>query len=394
MRIGKLYIIAIALILPLSLQAQKKKRNTTRKATVAVTAEPQEAPRIIEMRQLTQQIVFIDSTVIDKKKFLEAISLNPESGQLSPYGELVGNEELPDGSVYLNEMGNKCYFSNINDQGKLWLYTADKLGQEWGVPIPLTGIDDGITEASYPFMMADGITLYFAAKGPESIGGYDIFITRSNSENGNFFKPENLGMPFNSEANDYMFAIDEMANIGYFATDRRQPDGKVCVYTFIPPKTRRTYETDNYTDEQLRSRAEIRSIADTWGNGKEQKAALARLKSLRSQSKHKTSATNSESEAIAFVINDRVTYTSPQQFRAPDNDVLFKEYLSMLKQQKELKANLDKSRNFYAKARKSDRSILRKEILDSEKQYEHCQHQMKSLEKRIRNAENIFINEK
>lgn len=393
MRINRLSVIAAALILPLSVQAQKR-RTHIKKPVVAVAAEPQEDPRITEMRELTQQIVFIDSTVIDKKHVLDAISLNPESGRMAPYDQFVGNEEPSDGFVYLNEMGNKCYFSNVNDQGQLWLYTADKLGQEWGTPIPLTGIEEGISSANYPFMMADGITLYFAAKGSESIGGYDIFVTRSDSENGNFFKPENLGMPFNSEANDYLYAIDEMANIGYFATDRRQPAGKVCVYTFIPPTTRRTYNTDNFTDSQLRSRADITRIADTWGNGKERKTALARLESLRNQQRRKTATGNADSRRIDFVVNDRVTYTSPSQFKAPDNDVLFKEYLSMIKHQEELKENLDKSRSFYAKARKSDRDILRKEILESERQYEQNVKELKLLEKRIRNAENEVINKK
>lgn len=237
-------------------------------------------------------------------------------------------------------------------------------------------------------MMADGITLYFAARGSESIGGYDIFFTRSDSENGRFFKPENLGMPFNSEANDYMFAIDEMANIGYFVTDRRQPDGKVCVYTFIPPKTHRTYP-ETYTKEQIRSRAEIRRISDTWGNGKDRKTALTRLQNLRSIGKRASAATGSK--AIRFVINDRVTYTSASQFRAPDNDILFAEYLSMQKQQKELKDNLDKSRNFYSKAKADDRQIIGKEILDNEKRYETSIREMKKLEKRIRNTENEFL---
>ena len=373
--------------MPLSLQAQKKK-PVVKKPAVVVPAEPVEDPRITEMRELTQQIVFIDSVVVDKGHFLEAIRLNPESGQLFDYDEYMLTDDHPNCYVYLNEMGNKCYFSSENEQGRLWLFTADKLANEWGAPTPLSGISDGITEANYPFMMADGITLYFAAKGSESIGGYDIFITRNDSENGKFFKPENLGMPFNSEANDFMYAIDELANIGYFATDRRQPAGKVCIYMFIPPTTRRTYSTETYTTEQLRSRAAIQRIADTWGNGKERKAAMARLQTLMSQRK---SSKSSEADNIAFVINDRLTYTSISQFRAPDNDILFKEYQSMQKQQKELKANLDKSRAFYSKARVSDREILRKEILDNEQKYEYFIQEMKKLEKRIRNAENKEI---
>ena len=387
MRIRTLSIFIIALLMPLLLQAQKKK-PVVKKPAVVVPAEPVEDPRVTEMRELTQQIVFIDSIVVDKDHFLEAIRLNPESGQLFDYDEYMLTDDHPNCYVYLNEMGNKCYFSSENEQGRLWLFTADKLANEWGAPTPLSGISDGITEANYPFMMADGITLYFAAKGSESIGGYDIFITRNDSENGKFFKPENLGMPFNSEANDFMYAIDELANIGYFATDRRQPADKVCIYMFIPPTTRRTYSTETYTTEQLRSRAAIQRIADTWGNGKERKAAMARLQTLMSQRK---SSKSSEADNIAFVINDRLTYTSISQFRAPDNDILFKEYQSMQKQQKELKANLDKSRAFYSKARVSDREILRKEIHDNEHKYEYFIQEMKKLEKRIRNAENKEI---
>ena len=394
MNIKTIVITALILLAPISMQAQKKKpvKKTARPAVVVVPAEPKEDPRITEMRELTQQIIFIDSVVVSKSDFLNVIRLNPESGLLATYDDFVGSDDHSDCTVYQNEMGNKCYFSNINNDGRIWLYTADKLGEEWGTPIPLTGIDDGITEANYPFMMADGITLYFAAKGSESIGGYDIFFTRNDSENGHFFKPENVGMPFNSEANDYMFAIDEMANIGYFVSDRRQPSGKVCVYMFIPPTTRKTYNLDAYSDAQLRSRAEIRRIADTWGNGKERMAALERLNSLIAQDNSKKQQGKSQN-TISFVVNDRVTYTSISQFRAPDNDILFREYQSMQKQQKELKENLDKARNYYHKARISDREILRKEILDSERQYESFLKEMKTLEKRIRNEENKIMNQ-
>ena len=379
------------MLAPVAMQAQKKK-PAVKKPAMVVPAEPREDPRITEMRELTQQIVFIDSTVVGKADFLKVISLNAESGLLSSYDDFVGSDDHSDCTVYLNEMGNKCYFSNINEHGNIWLYTADKLGEEWGAPIPVTGIDEGITEANYPFMMADGITLYFAAKGSESIGGYDIFFTRNDSENGHFFKPENLGMPFNSEANDYMYAVDEMANIGYFVTDRRQPAGKVCVYTFIPPTTRRTYNSEAYSKEQLRSRAEIRRIADTWGNGKDRKAALARLEQLRTQSKR--SKSKKDPNAISFVINDRTTYTSVSQFRADDNDVLFREYQNTLRQIEELKLSLEKSRNYYIKAKSQDRDILKKEILDSECQYEKKLKDVKSLEKRIRNAENAYLQNK
>ena len=385
MNIKTIAIIALALLVPLSMQAQKKKKVIKRPIAV-VPEEPAEDPRITEMRELTQQIIFFDSVVVEKNHFLSAIRLHPESGRLSSFNDFFRVQGTPDGYVYLNEMGNKCYFSDVSDDGGLRLFTSDKLGSEWSSPTPLKGISEGISEANYPFMMADGSTFYFAAKGEEFIGGYDIFMTRYDAEDGRFFKPENIGMPFNSEANDYMYAIDETNNIGYFVTDRRQPEDKVCVYMFIPPTTRRNYNVESLSDEQLRGYADISRIADTWGNGKERKLALERLNSLQETGREENKP------EMTFVINDQTTYTSVSQFRHPDSKGLYAELQEAKRQLEDTQVLLEKSRNYFAKASADDKQTLRPEILDAEKKLERLIADTKSLEKRIRNAENSIIN--
>ena len=387
--IKKIAIIALALLVPFTIQAQKqkKKKSVTKKPPVVVVEEPQEDPRIVEMREATQQIVFIDSVVVGKNDFLSSIRLNPESGKLTTYDQFFRSQEHPDGYVFINEMGNKCYFSDEDDNGRMNLYTSDKYGKEWSEQMPIKGINEGVTEANYPFMMTDGTTFYFAAKGSESIGGYDIFVTRYDSDDGQFLKPENIGMPFNSEANDYMYAIDEISNIGYFVTDRRQPAGKVCVYIFIPPTSRRTYDLDNYSEEQLRELSEIRRIANTWGNGKEREQAIERLKSIGS----KTVVQQPKSE-MEMIINDLVTYTSVSQFRSPESLPLFQQLTNTKKKLAETQNTLEKSRNYYAKANKEDKNVLRTEILSGEDEILRLTYQVSDLEKRIRNAENKIIN--
>ena len=388
MKIRNIAIIALALLAPVSMQAQKKKA-VVKKAPVVVVEEPQEDPRITEMREATQQIIFIDSVVVAKDDILSIIRLNPESGKLDTFDQFFRSEGHTDSYVYLNEMGNKCYFSDENANSRMQLYTLDKLGDDWSEPLALKGISDGISEANYPFMMTDGTTFYFAAKGEESIGGYDIFVTRADTENGQFLKPENIGMPFNSEANDYMYVVDELSNIGYFVTDRRQPEGKVCVYMFIPPTTRHIYNSDAYTDEQLRGFADISRIANTWGKGTERKLALERLKAIG-----KTSAAKQSKSAIHFIINDRVTYTDISQFQAPESADLYRELQSTKKQLKDTEQLLEKSRNFYAKAKPEDKRVLRTEILDAERQFVRLTNDIKTLEKRIRQSENNIINSK
>ena len=77
MTLRQITIIALALLLPLSLSAQKKKKRVVKKPVVE---EPQEDPRITDMREMTQQIIIIDSIVADKKQFLSRLKLSSETG--------------------------------------------------------------------------------------------------------------------------------------------------------------------------------------------------------------------------------------------------------------------------------------------------------------------------
>lgn len=388
MTLRKTVILALALLLSLSLGAQKKKKRVVKKPVVV--EEPQEDPRITNMREMTQRIIIIDSIVVDKDQVLAQIRLSAETGSLMPGEQLFSLAR--NGYLFLNEMGNKAFFSLPDDSLRQQLFTSDKMGDEWSNPVPLQGISDGLIETAYPFMMADGITFYFAGKGEESIGGYDIFMTRFDARSGQFLKPENIGMPFNSEANDYLYAIDEYSDIGYFVTDRRQPEGKVCVYCFIPTETRSTYDASLFTEDQIRSYADILHIADTWGNGSERKAALARLSNLRSSSTKAEGNTKQSAVNSQIIINDALTYSSAREFRSPEAATLYGQLIRVRQQLAELNSQMEKSRDYYHKANPSDRQTLRQDILNGEVETTRLYNTIRDLEKQIRQKENSFIN--
>lgn len=388
MTIRQFAILSLAFFLPLSLSAQKKKKRAVKKPVVVVVEEPQEDPRITNMREMTQQIVIIDSIVTDKSQFLSHYVLSSETGKIMTANQFKGIKA--DGYVYLNEMGNKAYFGKADKNGVRQIFTSDKLGDRWGEPILMNGLSEGIDEADYPFMMNDGITFYFAARGEESIGGYDIFFTRYDSRSGAFLKPENIGMPFNSEANDYMYAADEQSGIGYFVSDRRQPEGKVCVYIFILPDTRRSYDPSKYTEEQIRNFADITRIADTWGNGSERRAALERLKAVFTNDRQPTTD-NAKEANTAIVINDRLTYSSVRDFRSPTAANHYRELLKARERLSTLEAELQKSRDRYVRADENGRSLLRDIILHNEEQALMLRNNIHTLEKQIRNEENNII---
>ena len=373
MNLRKITILLLTVLLSLPMAAQKRKRVKAKAKPVPVVEEPQEDPRITNMRQMTQKIIIIDSIVANKDQFLASIRLSSECGQLMNTSTFFRNQLQ--GTLYINEMGNKVYFSQP-DGDKQQLYTADKLGNEWSKPQPLQGLNEGIDEAAYPFMLTDGVTFYFAGKGEESIGGYDIFMTRYDSRSGSFLKPENIGMPFNSEANDYMYAIDETNRIGYFVSDRRQPEGKVCIYIFIPSETRKTYDTSALTEEQLRSLADIASIADTWGDSKERQAALDRIKSkFATQQGVPGQMVSTDGEASAV------------EFESEEAKVLYQKLLEEQNELDILNSSLDILRQKYHKANASERSKMKNEILKLEEEAIRLNANVKKLKKATRNAE-------
>ena len=385
MTLRKIAILALALLLPLSMGAQKKKKRVVKKPVIE---EPQEDPRITNMREMTQQILIIDSIVVDKDMILPHLRLSSETGSLMTTRDFLGKSV--NGFAFVNEMGNKAYFSLPDDSLCQHLFTSDVLGNEWSSPQPLKGISEGITEASYPFMLTDGITFYFAGKGEESIGGYDIFLTRYNSRSGSFFKPENIGMPFNSEANDYLYAVDELNRIGYFVSDRRQPEGKVCIYIFVPSDSRKTYDPSSYTEQQICDFADIISIADTWGNGTERKAALSRLKTINNVKPSTEKKSNAQS--VPIVINDALTYSSAKDFRSTKAAILYQELVIAQGRLTVVETELAKARDLFPTATAADRRSLRQEILQMEKEVQQLYQRIPSLEKEIRKEENKVIN--
>lgn len=79
-----------------------------------------------------------------------------------------------------------------------------------------------------PFVAADG-TLYFASKGHDNMGGFDIFSALPGKDG--FAKPTNMGYPINTPADDIFFSLDETGKHGYFSSDRQGGYGLQDLYS-------------------------------------------------------------------------------------------------------------------------------------------------------------------
>lgn len=375
MRKIRIIITILAALLLLPCAAQKR---AAKKKVVAPVVEPtEEELRFQEMLEATQKIMFIDSVVVDKQEFLRAYRLTTEAGAISGYNRFFDSDDQPYSIVYVNQLGNKCWYSR---NGKL--FTSDKLEGRWSEPAALEGLGR-FQRTNYPFMLADGLTLYFAAISNDGLGGLDIYVSRYDSESGSFLKAENIGLPFNSDANDYMYAVDEFNGVGYFATDRRQPEGKVCIYTFIPNQKRVTYSIDELGEETIKSLARIERIADTWSDEDLRAEMLEKLNTV-----HQATTKAKKEDGIRFVINDDIVYTSMNDFRSAENRERFGRLTDLQKRFREQGSELEKMRAYYAsKAGSEEKASLRSELQDREQQYYLLQTEIKRLEKTIRRSE-------
>ena len=344
-----LVILLLALLIPFTATAQRGKSTSRNKK--AKKEEVTEDPRITQMLTAVRQVMFVDSMVVDKDRFISHIPLSAECGKLLQSGGL---------GQFTNELNDHRLTAVFDTSDSLCHITeSNYIGDEWTAPVPLQGLE--ATSANYPFMMPDGITLYYAQKGEKSIGGYDLFVTRYDADSGTFLKAETLGMPFESEANDYLYVIDEVYQLGYFVTDRRQPEGKVCIYVFLPDESRKTYVPEAYTDQQIRSLARIDSISATWTDGQLRQQALKRLDTARHDALQNAKKGESKKQGTEL-----------------DN---------LYHQAEVLQKALLLARNYYARASESDRATLRQEILNSEHELEQLQLAIKQKEKEQRNKQ-------
>lgn len=209
------------------------------------------------MIQRVERIAVVDSIVVDTEEFFRHYRLSPEAGRLVN----GATARLADVEVaYIPQNNTEIIYSVPDTTGCYVLMSADVLDDGTvDHPQPLEGDNlAGGGNAEYPFLLSDGLTLYYAHDGEGSIGGYDIFMTRRDEDG--FLQPQNVGMPYNSPDDDYMLAIDETTGVGWWATDRNHIPGKVTIYVFVVNDSRVNVPAD---DPQLVQLARIDDISLT-----------------------------------------------------------------------------------------------------------------------------------
>lgn len=154
-------------------------------------------------------------------------------------GKGINTSYFEDGAV-LSPDGNTLYFMSERGQDLPWkgqkgygrsdIWMCKKIDKSnWGDPVNLGPTINTEYDEGGIFPAADGKTLYFCSNGHNSMGGYDIFMTRF--ENGQWTEPVNVGYPINTIANERMFLLSPDGKTAYVDSDREGGLGERDIWT-------------------------------------------------------------------------------------------------------------------------------------------------------------------
>ena len=177
-------------------------------------------------------------------KYHEAtVSLSYDSKMLFVYRSDKGN-----GDIYYSEINNDGEWSilqefpvinspyrethaSLSPDGKTLYFTSNRPGGYGGLDIWKTELgENGWLEPENlgptintkyneeaPFILPDGVTLYFSSQGHDNMGGYDIFFTNL-TEDGFWNSPTNMGYPINSPDNDVFYYPSPDEKYAFFSS--------------------------------------------------------------------------------------------------------------------------------------------------------------------------------
>ncbi len=136
--------------------------------------------------------------------------------------------------------GRTLYFVSNRKGGyggyDIWKSTLTDKG--WSEPENLGPEINTPYDEQSPFIHPDDNTLYFSSNGWPGMGNMDIFVSRRDQA-GQWQKPENLGYPINTSADESGLTLNATGNLAYFSSNILKGYGGYDIYSFEMPVTLR-----------------------------------------------------------------------------------------------------------------------------------------------------------
>lgn len=169
-------------------------------------------------------------TVVSRERFSEKDfflyyplpdnSWRPAPNQLDSLGGAFAR------ATYFRERDKRICYSAIDSTGVRTLFETHFADTAWTAPAKMRfSSDEG---EAYPLLQ--GNKLYFSSKGLYGMGGYDLYVSTLNPETGEWSAPENLGFPFSSTGDDFLYMNTRDGKYTIFASNRACPADSVDIF--------------------------------------------------------------------------------------------------------------------------------------------------------------------
>ena len=317
-----------------------------------------------QMLKAVEDVVFIDSLVIPKDSVFECIKLHSVNGEILPLRQLFPDQGDSMSIAYITERKDRIFYDDSTAENGWDIFSMNRMMNNWEKIDLVKNLNQPSNER-FPYVLNDGITIYFASDGYNSIGGYDLFVSRYHFASESFFAPEPLPMPFNSVYNDYFYIIDEYVGRGFLVTDRYAGKDSLAIYTFLPGNTRKILS--GKTEEETLDYARLASIALTQeGINTDSVRKIMKERYQYENNIEMQEIDDTESEQLRFLIRDNIVYQSENDFKSDDARQAYLQYLRMKARYNSLKTQIEADRLKYTGKDNPEQQELTTKILNTE----------------------------
>jgi len=156
-----------------------------------------------------------------------------EWGNIKNLGPII-NSSSWDSQPSLSPDGRLLFFASDRPGGTggVDIYVSRLTASGWSAPENLGDPINTPMDDMAPTFSPDSKSLFFSSTGHGGAGGFDLFIAKGGNELGKYWKTiENLGTPINSAADEYFFESIPNSKNGYFSSNR---EGNFDIYTAYP----------------------------------------------------------------------------------------------------------------------------------------------------------------
>lgn len=166
-------------------------------------------------------------------------------------------------ALYAPDGADVIYYSAVDSEGIRNICMTEKKDTVWTTPALINEQMTSASDEIYPVLSPDGKTMYFASAGLYGVGGYDLYASEWNEEGADWSAPVNLGFPYSSPADDFLYMNTPDGKFTIFASNRDCSKDSVYVYVleYVSMPVRKAIE-DSAELEQLSHLVPLGDSAD------------------------------------------------------------------------------------------------------------------------------------